>query len=590
MRARGMLLGVLLAFAQSRAAETLKVEVRGLASSLSLKGGAKSADLRKNVLSTLSIDDARKEKDLTERRIRQLHAQAPDEIKRALEPYGYYKPVIEASLEKEGDTWVATYQVDPGPELHVSDVDITLAGEGASDARFQRLVSSFPLKKGDVLVSPEYESGKKAFEDLASKTGFMDAGFKEHRTEVNLEAYSSVLHLHFDTGPLYFFGPTQFEQDFLDERVVRGYVTWQEGRPFDLDELLKMQGALSDAPYFSRVEVEPREAEAGPDRRVPVHVLLLPSKRLRMAFGFGYGTDTGPRGSAALQFRRLNRKGHHAEIELKLSAVEQTAGARYMIPGYYPRTDLLTFSIGYGHFRPSSFKANTEFVGAEYAWSRGRWRDAISLFEQREEFTVGLDKGTSYLLLPGVHTERVKADDRLYTHNGWKVELEVKGAAKNVLSNASVVRPRVYGKYIKSLRPKLRLIARAEIGYLVTNDFHALPPRIRFFAGGDSSVRGYRFQTLGERDSAGNVIGGEALRTVSLELDQRVSDKLGGLGVAVFGDAGNATRSFSEKMKKGAGWGVRWKSPIGMVRADMAWALDLPRTPIRFHLNIGPDL
>jgi translocation and assembly module TamA len=585
-----MLLGVLLAFSQSRAAETLKVDVQGLGSSLSLKSATKAGDLRKNVLSTLSIEDAKKEKNLTERRIRQLHAQAPDEIKRALEPYGYYKPVIEANLEKLGDTWVATYHVDPGPEMRVSDVDLTLAGEGASDARFENLVTTFPLKKGDVLVSPEYESGKKAFEDLASKTGYMDAGFSEHRTEVSIEAYSSVLHLHFDTGPLYFFGPTEFEQNFLDDRVVRGYVTWQEGKPFDVDEVLKMQGALSDAPYFSRVEIEPREKEAGPDRRVPIHVLLLPSKPLKLNFGLGYGTDTGPRVSSLIQFRRLNRRGHHAEVELRLSNVEQTFGARYMIPGYYPRTDLLTFSMGYGHFRPTSYKDNTEFVGAEYAWSRGRWRDTVSLFEQREQFSVGLDKGTSYLLLPGAHTERVKADDRLYTHNGWKMEVEVKGAAKNVLANASVVRPRAYGKYIKSLRPKLRLIARAEVGYLVTNDFHALPPLIRFFAGGDSSVRGYRYQALGERDSAGNVIGGEALRAVSLEFDQRVSDKLGGLGVAVFGDAGNATRSFKEKMKKGAGFGVRWKSPIGMVRADMAWALDLPNTPIRFHLNIGPDL
>ena len=111
-----------------------------------------------------------------------------------------------------------------------------------------------------------------------------------------------------------------------------------------------------------------------------------------------------------------------------------------------------------------------------------------------------------------------------------------------------------------SARPK-----SGEIVYRITSPSTGI-------AGGDNSVRGYRYQTLGERDAANNVIGGEVLRIVSLEFDQKVSDKFGGLGVAVFGDAGNATRSFKEKMKKGAGFGIRWKSPIGMVRADMAWA------------------
>jgi translocation and assembly module TamA len=584
-----VVLATLLAALPSKGAgEKLRVEVLGLGGIL--RGYTKAGDLKKNVLSVMSIDDARKEKDLTERRIRQLHDLAPDEIKRALEPYGYYKPVIDAKLVKEGDTWVATYSIEAGPEMRVTDVDVTIAGEGASDGRYQRLVNDFPLKPGDVLASPEYEAGKKSFEDLAARIGYLDAGFSEHRVEVNVETYTSAVHLHLDTGPLYFFGTTIFEQDFLDERVVRGYVQWKEGQPFDINELLLMQGALSDATYFSRVEVEPREAEAGPDRRVPIHVTLLPAKPIKFHFGLGYGTDTGPRATSLVQFRRLNKKGHRAETQLTLSSLEKSFGARYMIPGYYPRTDVLTYSIGYAQFRPGTSKSDTALVGVDYTRSRGRWRESIGLLAQREQFTVGLDKGTSYLLIPNTYWERVRADDRLYTHDGYKVQLEAKVAVRNVVSDVSFFRPRVAGKLIKSLRPKLRLITRAEVGYITVTDFHKLPPRLRYFAGGDQSVRGYRLETLGERDASGAVIGGEVLRTMSVEFDQRVSDWLGGLGVAVFVDAGNATRSFTEKMKKGAGFGVRWRSPIGMVRADMAFGLDLPNRPIRFHLNIGPDL
>jgi translocation and assembly module TamA len=291
-----------------------------------------------------------------------------------------------------------------------------------------------------------------------------------------------------------------------------------------------------------------------------------------------------------VEFRRLNRKGHRAEIDLTLSGIERSFASRYMIPGAYPRTDVLTFSLGYAQFRPGSSKSNTALAGVERAVSRGRWRETLGLLFQREQFVVGLDKGTSYLTMPSAHYERVKADDRLFTHNGWKLAFDGKGAVKNAGSDTSMFRPYALGKYIKTIFDRTRFIGRVELGYIATNDFHKLPPRIRFWAGGDQSVRGYRFQRLGELDPEGSVIGGEALRVVSLEVDRMVSGKFGGLGVAGFFDMGNATHSFSEKLKKGTGVGVRWRSPIGMVRADVAWALDLPKTPIRLHLNIGPDL
>jgi translocation and assembly module TamA len=570
------------------AREKLRVTVQGLGGKL--KAAVTGGDLQKNVYSVLSIDDARKDKDLDERKIRKLHALAPDEIKRALEPFGYDKPVIDAKLTKEGDTWVATYRVEPGPLLHVTTLDITLAGEGAKDARFERLVSGFPLKQGDVLVSPSYEDGKKKFEDLAAEIGYLDAGFSDHKVEVDVEKYTSNVRLHFDTGPLYYFGPTVFEQGFLEPRVLQGYVTWKEGTPLNMNELLVMQGALSDSPYFDRVEVEAKHEEAGPDRRVPIVVNLLASKPIKLHFGLGYGTDTGPRGTGQLEFRRINRKGHRGEVDLTLSGIEKSGAARYMIPGAYPRTDVLTFSIGYAQFRPGSSKSDTALVGVERSVLRHKWHETLGLVLQREQFTVGLDKGTSYLLMPSGNWEKIQADDRLFTHNGYKIAFDAKVAGKNAGSNASLFRPYLTGKWIRTVAESTRLIARAEVGYMLTNDFHKLPPRIRFWAGGDQSVRGYRFQRLGEYDTDGNVIGGEALRTFSLELDRMVSSKFGGLGVATFFDAGNATHSFTEKMKKGAGFGVRWRSPIGMVRADLAWALDLPKTPIRLHLNIGPDL
>lgn len=592
MRARAFLVaaaGILLLSRIGSAAETarLRVEVEGLGGFV--KSYLPSGDLRKNVLSVLSIWDARSDKNLTERRIRKLHDQAPEEIRRALQPFGYYKPSIDAALRRDGDAWVARYAIDPGPELTFTRVDFSIAGEGAEHPVLRGLVEALPIRQGGVVDHPLWEATKKSFENAAGENGFADGGWSVHKIEVDVDKYTAVATLHFDTGPRFFFGPARFHQDVLDDDIVRGYVTWKEGDPLNLNELLKLQGAMSDSPYFRRVEVEARREEAV-DRRVPIDVNLEPAPPRKYTFGLGYGTDTGPRGTVGFELRRINRRGHYAQAEGKLSGIEKSMTTKYLIPGPYPRTDLLAFTLAYASLTPKTSESRTLLLGPSLTRSRGRWRETFSLTFQRQTFTVGVDRGTSYLTIPEANWARVVADDRILTRNGHRLEVDVRGAAKNVLSNASFAQLTTRGKIIRSLGPKTRVLARGEIGVLATSDFRVLPPPVRFFAGGDQSVRGFSFNALGSPDEEGNVIGGRFLRVASVEVDRRILDKWGGISAAVFFDAGNATISFSGPWKQGAGFGLRWRSPVGVVRADMAFAVSEPGRPIKFHLNIGPDL
>ncbi len=170
-----------------------------------------------------------------------------------------------------------------------------------------------------------------------------------------------------------------------------------------------------------------------------------------------------------------------------------------------------------------------------------------------------------------------------------------------MLSSASFVQMRLHGKFIRSLSRRSRVIARADLGATHTSsfaEFRNLPPTIRFFAGGDQSVRGFGFRELGPSDldveGERRVIGGRALATLSVELEQRFLERW---GVAAFYDAGNAFEYDADNvsgsagsLKQGAGLGLRWLSPIGMVRADAALGVSERDLPFRFHLVIGPDL
>lgn len=572
---RWIALGLGLAFLPAPVhALRLKVEVEGV-----------RRELERNIRSVLSLEKL-DQKELSEERIRSLHADATEEIGEALQPYGYYRPQVRSELRQEGEQWIARYEVDAGPAIRVASIDLRISGAGGDDDRFRQIAADFPVKQGDVLFHPDYEEGKQALINLAAEEGYLDADFQENQVRVDLQRYQADVIVHYDTGPRYRFGEVRFNQNVLDPDLLAGYVTFKKGNPLDVNKVLELQSAISDSPYWSRVEVVTRQEQAQ-GLEVPIDVDLVPAKTMRFTGGLGYGTDTGPRGTGAWELRRINRRGHRGETELRASQIAQSLQLSYQIPGPFPRTDVLSFNAAYQRQDTDTSLSETGLIGAQRTQSRGGWREALSLTYQREDFEVGLDNGISNLLVPGASWERVQADDRIYATNGYRLRLSLQGAEGSVLSDSSFVQGNVQAKAIRTLGGRNRVIGRAEAGYTATDEFRELPPRFRFFAGGDQSVRGFAYQALGREDEAGNVIGGESLMAASLEYERRFLEKW---GAALFYDTGSASRSFGGVLARGAGAGVRWRSPIGPIRADVAWGLSAEGRPIRFHLNIGPDL
>jgi translocation and assembly module TamA len=564
--------------ASARAAE-VEVEIEGV-----------RGELRDNVRATLSIAQA---DDPSPDRVRVLHARAQEEIARALQPFGYYRPRVESDLVAEGESFTARYVIAAGEPLPVAGVDLQVTGAGAGEEAFQSVLTDFPLRRGAVLVHSRYEEGKQRLVEAAASHGFLDADLLVHEIRVDLAAYTARVRLHFHTGPQYRFGAVTFDPEaMVEESLLRGYVPFREGEPFDLRKLLELQSALSASGYFRRAEVVPHE-EQSVDLHVPVHVLLVPARQQRWSFGLGYGPETGARGTVGLDLRRINRRGHRGELDLHGSEIESRFSASYIVPKRRARTDFTTYSLGYSELDSDTSEQRTAVVGAGLDRQRGSWRERLELRWQREDFTIGPDSGTSELLTPLISWRRVEADDVLYPLSGRELRVQVRGAAEGILADASFAQVVGEAQYVRALWGPLRGQVRVTAGYTETPDFRDLPPSIRFFAGGDQSVRGYGFQELGPRDDEGRPLGGAALLTASFELDALFLEleKWGRWGLAVFYDTGDAMTRFDyDELVGGAGAGIRWLSPVGLVRADAAFALDLPGTPLRFHFSLGPDL
>ena len=563
---------------QAAAAKTLiEVKVEGV-------GGK----VKKNVLSYLSLEKQKKAPELNDEIVNSLYARASEEIRTALQPFGFYTPTIKSSLAKKDGRWQAAFSIDPGPPVRIEKLDFRITGEGAGQAVFRDFVKKYPLKTGDVLNEQVYDKAKTSLEGLAEDSGYLNAGWTDHRILVDPKRHTAAIYLDFNTGPQFRFGDVTFIQTkkILNRRFLRKFVTFKKGDPFNVSALLNFQDSLNISGYFSQVLVTPLRGQAV-GLLVPVQVTLTPAKKYQISVGGGYGTDTGLRGRINWVDRRLNRKGHKMEVDLGISEIKQIAQWRYIVP-YHPPAAHLDYTVGYTAEDTDIEKSQTYMAGVSYTRPLSpRWLQMLYFNVEREHFNVAGESATSKLIIPGGTWTFKRAPASPYANEGILLIVDAKGTSKVMGSSVNVVQGELRPKYVRGVYGFGSLVLRGALGATWVDNFQRLPATLRFFAGGDNSIRGYSYKTLGPKNALGQVEGGKYLLTASIEYDQIVYKKW---GAAVFYDGGNAFSSFPPTWKSGAGVGIRWLSPVGPARIDFAWSISDPNPSFHVYVSIGPEI
>lgn len=536
-----------------------------------------------NVEARLSIRARARQDDLDQTQVERLHEQADTDIREALQVFGYYSPQIDARLEGAAPDWTAHYRVDPGPPTILRGVDARFAGEGADFEALAASLRRLPLRLDERLRHADYESAKKRMSDAARANGFLDAHWTTAELRVEPERRQARVTLHLDTGPRYFFGPVTVQQEGLDPALVERYVRIEAGEPFDPQKLLDLQFRLSDLGYFQAVEIEPLRERVDAQRRIPIEVRTTPRARTRYSVGVGYGTDTGARVSVGSDWRRLNRWGHTINTDFRLSEIKNTLSGTYRVPLGRDPTESLSFSAITESERLEDGDTIKYVIGASLNRTPGRWTRRLYLDYTHEESDFGDTFATADLLTPGLSFTRSRSDDPIYTRRGWYLFGDVHGAVQNLLSSTSFVQTRLIARGVYPLARRLRLLGRAEAGYSLVEQFGELPASQRFFAGGDQSVRGYRYRSIGPHDAEGNVIGGRYLNVYSLEAEVRV---LSNWGAALFFDAGGAHDRPNPDLFKSVGAGLRYRVPFGSLQLDLAHPLDGDEPGLRIHIGV----
>lgn len=580
MRGRAAALILSLLLVTPALAAPFRVEVDGL----------RSGSLLRNIESRLAIRSAAlEEKDrdtLSDRRLRGLHRRAESDIRGALEPFGYYEPVIRSEFDL--DNRRARYTIESlGPRTVVRDISLVIEGEGADFAPLREVQQQLQMQPGEPLRHQRYDNDKQRLSQAAFELGFLDARFLAADLWVYPDEQAADIEWVFDTGPRWAFGEVRIESDNIDEAVIRRYLRVQPGEPFSPQSIIDTQFALSDLGYFDLVEIEPQRAEAA-EGRIPLLVRTTPRKDVVYSAGLGYGTDTGARVSGGAEWRRWNRQGHKLRADLRLSQVQNRLVSEYRIPLGDRIGESLAFTAG---ALTEEFDSNDSLkyeIGSSLDRILGKWKRRLYLNLEYEESRFGNQRQTSTLLIPGISYNRSEADNEIHPRKGWNLFIDVHGADQTVISSATFLQTLVQARGVLPLWSSARLLLRGEIGSNFNDDFAELPASQRFFAGGDQSVRGYAFRSIGPRDpETGVVVGGEHLTTLSAELDQRV---WGNFGAAVFFDAGGVANSPGPRLLQGAGLGLRYRAPIGYINVDVAYPLDRPDDGLRLHIGVRVGL
>jgi len=545
------------------------------------------AELETNILAYLTIEQVKNNKNLSEDRIQRYFFMGTGEIQEALKPFGYYQTKVKAEIKKDDMEWRIYYKINPGPAAKIELIDIRINGVGENETHIQAAVSEFPLRINDRVVHALYERGKRTLLRSAIAQGYLDAKFTNNQIIIDPQVNNAAIHLHLETGKPYFFGKIELEPVKVKESLLRRYLDFKPGDRYSGKAVLDFQAALESSGYFARVAVIPERALAT-DYTIPITVELLINKPNKFDFGLGYGTDTGMRGRVVWNRRLLGNNGHTFNIRATVSQIKQEFRSSYYIPWRNPRKDRIELGAGLQNKETDTSTSIEKTFGVSLQQKYKHWRESQSIRIENTKFNVGKEgwRVTEMLIL-GTHLTKIASDSFDLVWRGTKIGFGLTGAWDKAFSDISFLRVEVNGKLVLPITQQGRVLLRGKLGAMTVSDFDQLPPNYRYFAGGDSNIRGYRYESQGPKNESGNVIGGKNIIVTSVEFDYAIAKNW---RLAVFWDGGNAFNTRGDPIIQGAGIGMRYQLPIGMMRVDIAQAITDPDRPWRVHITIGPDL
>lgn len=550
--------------------------------------GISQPELNKNVrvfLSQISNDDA----DGSE----YFRYTVKNTIVKALQALGYFNTGVNFKLiprkAPAKDLLIAKVTLDKPVRLDTPSVKIV--GDANSDKRFQELLKTLP-KAGTILNQSNYDEFKSSLQNLASSYGYFDGEYTTSQLLVMPDSHRSLWNLTYNSGARYKFGRVTFKNSQIDDALLYNMLPEdvRDNKYYSIYRISDLTSKYNDSNWFKSVLLAPSLDTK--DHFVNLDVLLQPRLQNQVNLGLGFSTDVGPRFQVGWNKPWINRWGHSVTSNLYLSSPEKSLEFSYKIPVIkHPLQQYYEFGLAFEDTNNNDTQSiSTTLSGMRYWNQNTGWQYSAGAKARYDNFTQASENEKTLLLYPSGGITRTRVRGGLFPTWGDKQSLSVDIGSKLWVSDVDFIRLRASTAWIRTVTKNNRFIIRGDIGYLKAGQLSKIPPSLRFFAGGGRSVRGYGYQKISPTDSDGKLIGGTRLLTGSLEYQYQFYPDW---WAAAFTDTGLASYAYSAKdLKYGTGIGIRWASPIGAVKFDLARPiLDKEKNSnIEFYIGLGTEL
>ncbi len=541
--------------------------------------------------------------DLDDTELERLSVAADTNTRDLLATLGHFSPKVTITRTQAVSDGrpvpVVQIAVQEGPATTVQSVTLSFEGDiaqrpAAAEQRL-RILDGWTLPAGKTFTQEAWDDAKRQSLRLLSANRYPLGRITSSRAEIDPPQQSARLSVTLDSGAPFRWGSMQVHgleryKPELVERIAR----LKPGSEYDQVALLEAQQRLQDSGYFNSVVLE-IDAQGDP-QVVPVIATVREAKRSNVQLGVGVSTDSGPRLSVEHTNHQMPLIGWRAVSKVQLDRDTQAVQSQLTAP---PDAELWQWQV-FGQLKNED-AANVKVRSQQLRAGRLQLGEKIDRnyylqYDRASTSGIGVNDTAQSVSANYAWTQR-RFDSLPYPSDGYGLGVEIGGGYTLGSQRDPYLRSRLNWLGVWSLAPQAdrqtrasagRIALRVQAGAVFARDGARLPSTQLFLTGGDATVRGYRYNSIGAAQANGITTPGRYLAGASVEwqrpilVDGRPSEWEG----TVFIDAGAvADKASALKAKVGIGAGVRYRSPVGPLQLDLAYGLDVHK--LRLHLSVG---
>jgi translocation and assembly module TamA len=523
--------------------------------------------------------------DMTPELLERLAGEAREEIRNIAAAEGYFSAIVDIKVDGGAKPPVVTITVTPGEPTRITEVAIDVTGAANSEplgvAAIAKLRDEWGLPTGQVFRQAAWDAAKARARAILRASPYAAAKIVRSRADIDPAARTAALAIELESGPAFRFGDVEVSGlAKYTPSMVRNYSPIRRGEPYSDAALEQFIRNLNSSGYFSSVQASIDTASAQPEDAT-VRVAVVEAQTKSFEGGIGYSTDL--RYTAKISYRDvdIDRHGLQLLFDAQYDAETQGGSLRFVQPANAAGW-IGTWTLAANQTDIEGLATKTASGGARFSTLDVRRERALTaIFYLDDQYPDGAPSSASHALYLEAEQYLRETDVLLAPTRGWMAGVQLGGGVPGASTRAF---GRVIGRYaawvpIDSLT---QLTFRADAGAVLVPTRDGIPSPLLFRTGGDTTVRGYAFDSLGVK--LGNAtVGGRYYAVGSTELIRWIGESW---GLATFIDAGNATDEVSNfHFAVGYGVGARVRTPLGPFRLDVAYGRDSHE--VRLHFSVG---